>query len=453
MAIENGKRTMQADLLFQIKPAVSPAPVGAANDVAKAFRPKIALQDPTALYALAAENRYWDGPDKSAPRLISPSLIDHRVKKYRRAAVALIAAGIDVAAVGVAGLTTVALLPDVAVLEVAIVASAVNAVILLVAGLLLGTYRIATLFDLRSSLSHAGKAWLILVMATPAAALALSPLWQPHTQPDIFVSLVAMMPLLLAARFFARTVGRQLLGDKPYVEIMIEDGWSSALPSKAMIFNARRNDLTPDPSDIGSVSRLSELLRNVDLVTVYAHPARRAAWARTLRAFDVRVDMPAPELEELGPLGFEYRRNGWQMVVARHPLGLWQAALKRVFDLTVVLAATPILAIPMLVVALLVRLDSPGPIFFRQLRVGRGNRPFHIYKFRSMRSDRQDNSGLVSASRDDDRITPVGRWLRQTSIDELPQLINVLRGEMSLVGPAPACRGLSRRGQAVLGNR
>ena len=174
-----------------------------------------------------------------------------------------------------------------------------------------------------------------------------------------------MMPLLLAARLVARAVGAQLLGDKPYVEIMIEDGWGSALPSKAMIFNARRNDLTPDPSDVGSVSRLSELLRNVDLVTVYAHPAR--------------VVPPGPAPCGLSMSAWTCRRlswkswvrwvsniavNGWQMVVARHPLGLWQAALKRVFDLTVVLAATPIVAIPMLVVALLVRLDSPGPIFF-----------------------------------------------------------------------------------------
>jgi polysaccharide biosynthesis protein PslA len=85
----------------------------------------------------------------------------------------------------------------------------------------------------------------------------------------------------------------------------------------------------------------------------------------------------------------------------------------------------------------LIRLDSPGPVLFKQRRIGHGNRQFMMYKFRSMRTDKTDSSGSRSASRDDDRITRVGRFIRRTSIDELPQLINVIRGEMSLVGPRP----------------
>jgi lipopolysaccharide/colanic/teichoic acid biosynthesis glycosyltransferase len=95
----------------------------------------------------------------------------------------------------------------------------------------------------------------------------------------------------------------------------------------------------------------------------------------------------------------------------------------------------------MITVAILIRLDSPGPIFFRQERMGRGNRIFHILKFRSMRIETSDSDGTRSASRDDDRITRIGRFIRRTSIDELPQLINVLLGEMSLVGPRPHALG------------
>lgn len=106
------------------------------------------------------------------------------------------------------------------------------------------------------------------------------------------------------------------------------------------------------------------------------------------------------------------------------------------------------LAPVMLAVALAVRLTSPGPILFRQLRLGRGGRPFYLLKFRTMVVDAERRlaelearneaaGGVLFKIRDDPRITPIGRFLRRTSLDELPQLINVLRGEMSLVGPRP----------------
>nr|WP_253072612.1 sugar transferase [Sphingomonas sp. H160509] len=91
--------------------------------------------------------------------------------------------------------------------------------------------------------------------------------------------------------------------------------------------------------------------------------------------------------------------------------------------------------------ALVIKCDSRGPIFFRQQRVGRGNALFEVFKFRSMRVEQSDASGTVSASRDDVRITRVGRVIRATSIDELPQLLNVLFGSMSIVGPRPHALG------------
>jgi len=88
-------------------------------------------------------------------------------------------------------------------------------------------------------------------------------------------------------------------------------------------------------------------------------------------------------------------------------------------------------------VALLVKLSSPGPIFFRQKRVGLNGVPFTLFKFRSMRNDAEAQTGAIWATEADPRITPVGRWLRKFRLDELPQLFNVLRGEMSIVGPRP----------------
>jgi lipopolysaccharide/colanic/teichoic acid biosynthesis glycosyltransferase len=110
--------------------------------------------------------------------------------------------------------------------------------------------------------------------------------------------------------------------------------------------------------------------------------------------------------------------------------------IKRAFDI-VVAGAALIGFLPLfLIIGLLIRLDSAGPVFFRQFRAGKDGVPFLIYKFRTMYTSPQPQRGFLPA--DDPRITRVGRWLRRLSLDELPQLINVLRGEMSLIGPRPA---------------
>ena len=108
---------------------------------------------------------------------------------------------------------------------------------------------------------------------------------------------------------------------------------------------------------------------------------------------------------------------------------------KRLFDLIAAGLGLALLALPGLLVALAIRLDSPGPVFFRQERVGRGGRPFRIHKFRSMRVDAERQGQLTVGA--DARITRVGAFLRAHRLDELPQLIDVLQGTMSLVGPRP----------------
>jgi exopolysaccharide biosynthesis polyprenyl glycosylphosphotransferase len=109
---------------------------------------------------------------------------------------------------------------------------------------------------------------------------------------------------------------------------------------------------------------------------------------------------------------------------------------KRVLDLAVAVPLLLLLAPLIAVVAVLVRLDSKGPVFFRQARTGLRGRPFMILKFRSM-TVLENGETIVQAAKDDSRTTRLGRILRKTSLDELPQLFNVLKGEMSLVGPRP----------------
>lgn len=110
--------------------------------------------------------------------------------------------------------------------------------------------------------------------------------------------------------------------------------------------------------------------------------------------------------------------------------------MKRIFDCIVSLCGLITLAPFLLPVALLILIDSPGPIFYRQDRIGKNQKIFRLYKFRSMVAN-ADQTGGYSTSRGDQRITRIGHILRRTSIDELPQLLNVLVGDMSLVGPRP----------------
>jgi lipopolysaccharide/colanic/teichoic acid biosynthesis glycosyltransferase len=135
------------------------------------------------------------------------------------------------------------------------------------------------------------------------------------------------------------------------------------------------------------------------------------------------------------------------------PTVSWEAVARRVIDVTLATLALVVLAVPMLLVGLLVRLTSGGPALFRQRRVGLGGRSFTMYKFRTMRAGAGDEllRELIAAELrgedtsvngsykidSDPRVTKVGQFLRKTSLDELPQLINVVLGEMSLVGPRP----------------
>jgi len=123
------------------------------------------------------------------------------------------------------------------------------------------------------------------------------------------------------------------------------------------------------------------------------------------------------------------------LALSHRPIDNWSAVAKWTFDRCVAFFALLLLAPLMLVCALLLRLESPGPILFRQRRFGLNNQPFEVLKFRTMYVHSQDVSGAARTTRNDSRVTRIGRILRRTSIDELPQLWNVLRGEMSVVGP------------------
>src|SRR5579884_74177 len=135
------------------------------------------------------------------------------------------------------------------------------------------------------------------------------------------------------------------------------------------------------------------------------------------------------------------------LVFRTTPDASWQGVLKQAIDFVVALLALILLSIPFAILALLIKLSSPGPVLFRQKRCGLNGQPFTIFKFRTMTTDAEQRkqelaalnemSGPVFKIKNDPRVTPIGKFLRKWSIDEFPQFFNVLRGEMSLVGPRP----------------
>ena len=116
---------------------------------------------------------------------------------------------------------------------------------------------------------------------------------------------------------------------------------------------------------------------------------------------------------------------------------MYESCIKRLLDLILSLAACVVLAIPMGIIALWIKKDSPGPVFFKQRRVGRGKKCFNILKFRTMRGETPHDVPTHLLKNADSYITKSGAFLRRTSLDELPQIWNILKGDMSFVGPRP----------------
>ena len=152
----------------------------------------------------------------------------------------------------------------------------------------------------------------------------------------------------------------------------------------------------------------------------------------------VRFDHLASVYEQYtGKIAVENLRPSWMIFgdgFRRRPT---VAALKRAFDVVLALVGLVLASPAMLVVWLVLRFGSKGPVLYSQTRVGKDGVNFTIYKFRSMRVDAEAASGAVWSTHNDPRVTPVGRFLRRTRLDELPQLWNVLRNDMSIVGPRP----------------
>lgn len=237
--------------------------------------------------------------------------------------------------------------------------------------------------------------------------------------------------------FFPRGAQGWLTG-----ELLIRDGASVPKGYIGDVLDARAEGIEPDIQSPAHLSRLADRLVRYDRVVVASTSRqRRGQWAQVLKCFDVAGEVVLDDGSPLGAVAVGRFQGKDTVVVSRGPLSLGARITKRTMDIVISAAALLFLAPLLILTAIAIKLDSPGPVFFAQTRVGCGNRLFRILKFRSMRSDAADADGNRSATRGDDRVTRVGRIIRATSIDELPQFINVLKGEMSIVGPRPHALG------------
>ncbi|MEY4765965.1 MAG: hypothetical protein RI907_2638, partial [Pseudomonadota bacterium] len=195
--------------------------------------------------------------------------------------------------------------------------------------------------------------------------------------------------------------------------------------------------LTLDDSLHHSAHRLG-----VDEIIV-ALTERRAGGMPLRQLLDCKVsgtkvyDLNTHFEKTLGQIRVDFLSASWLIFGDGFNQGAWRTGVKRVFDIIcsalLLVVASPI----MLVTALLIKLESPGSVFYRQERVGQNNSTFQVVKFRSMRNDAEKDGQPVWAQANDARVTRIGAIIRRLRIDELPQIFNVLKGEMSLVGPRP----------------
>lgn len=234
---------------------------------------------------------------------------------------------------------------------------------------------------------------------------------------------------------------RRRCGPRAINELVIDDGGPTLTLPGAFHADAAQLGLVPKLDDPAALNRIGAVLHGMDRVAVSCPPERRAAWALVLKGANISGEVLDDSVAELGAHGARIAAGHGLLRVAVGPLGLRARAAKRLFDVVLAGGALVVLSPLLLVVAIAILIEDGAPVLFLQRRVGRSNRFFQVYKFRSMKVAQSDSAGNQSTLRDDDRLTRVGRFIRRTSIDELPQLVNVIEGKMSLVGPRPHALG------------
>jgi lipopolysaccharide/colanic/teichoic acid biosynthesis glycosyltransferase len=305
-----------------------------------------------------------------------------------------------------------------------------------------GTYSLRSLSDWRAGALDMLAA--VLIAAALLNFLAFFAKMNDNFSRVVFAAGISLAVVAMAAsRYAISRWTRRLWGPSPINKLLIEAGGPPMEIPHAYRIDAVAHGLVPSLEDPHALDRLSRYLQNMDEVIVNCPLDQRGAWAKALKGSGVHGEVTSELVREIGVLGVIHREDAQvsTLLVSTGPLGIRARITKRAFDLLAAGGALVVLSPVLLLAALAIKIEDGGPVFFRQRRLGRGNRFFQILKLRTMKVEGSDADGNRSTGRADDRVTRVGHFLRRTSIDELPQLVNVVRGEMSIVGPRPHALG------------
>jgi exopolysaccharide biosynthesis polyprenyl glycosylphosphotransferase len=251
------------------------------------------------------------------------------------------------------------------------------------------------------------------------------------------VGLVIAASGLYVARLLIERIGIALLGEVPHITVLLVDGVDVETPPTAWRIDAAAIGVDPAQRGAAMAERLAHGVGGAERVVVACPPERIEDWRVALTALSAKGEILVPEMRRFAPTKVSAFDDHPTIVVAGGPLLFRDRIVKRMLDLVIGVPALLLLSPLLIGAAIGIKLSGPGPVFFRQQRLGKDARPFMIFKFRTMHAGKTDHAAAKLTERDDPRVTRVGAFLRKTSIDELPQLLNVLKGDMSIVGPRP----------------
>lgn len=303
-----------------------------------------------------------------------------------------------------------------------------------------GAYSIAVLNSFSESLRRALRA-LVFTFFLLFAVFFLTQSSEDISRLGIGIFAVITGLVMVVPRYFTHRWINGALDGILLDELLIVDGVERPEVKSRYVINAAENNLVPNLDDPMMLERFSKVVSFYDRILIACPANRRTDWATLLKTIDARGEIVLTQRHQIGVIGLGTYGPYGTLLVSRGQLDAAERIKKRLFDLAIAVPAIILFAPLLVVVAILIKLDSPGPVFFRQTRVGKNNVPFRIFKFRSMRQEASDADGRQSTRRKDARISRLGMFIRRTSIDEIPQLFNVLGGEMSIVGPRPHALG------------
>jgi len=312
----------------------------------------------------------------------------------------------------------------------------VSVPIFLWAAIVNGAYSQTSLQDPRVGAFKAVQALIFAAVATLIIAYSFK-VGGVFSRFIFWIGTFISLGLLVSGRLL---VGRRLLdwaGDMLNATVVLVDGVPWQKEPRDTVIDTTDLGFNPMTDDPHEYDMLAKKVGNADRVLVACSEDRVAAWARALKSLAVDGEIVTSDVDRIGVIGVGKYGTRRTLVVSAGPLHLRDRFVKRAFDITLSLLALLLLSPLLILISIAIRLETPGPVLFRQQRIGRDNALFMMFKFRSMYTEKCDPSASVLTSKSDSRVTKVGDFIRRNSIDELPQLFNVIRGEMSIVGPRP----------------